>query len=446
MTYLPPQPQVTAHPPPYSLFDPLSGLFPHSTLAEVDKNEPSVFVIAGETADTTLYGMEHKVVSRGSGAGLTLAAAHYAAMGEGVERYAFSVCDPADLVLSSYHDLQTQGKMATAPGQWALFDLAQHAAGLRFPPFTADTLIAWAQAESLTYRRDCLVPASMVYIPYSGVFRKQGEQVITLAISTGAACAPNRAQALLSGICELIERDAVMIFWRNRLTLPRVQIDPKSPVYSIFQQRFQRHGLHYTIINTTLDLEIPSFMGIVLDTRSESPGIMVGGAAHPDPNRAVLKTLLELAQGLKWKDHMTETISPEPDYRNVRSFDDRAHLYATNDMREAFRFVWEHGEEIPLSEIASRDQGDTRQTLRWCVEMLAANNLETLALDLTTADAQACGLSVIRTMIPGLETMEGDHCLPFLGGKRWREVPIRLGLLSRETDLTTLNPYPHPYP
>lgn len=445
MSYLPPEPQVTTHPPPLSLFDPLTGLFPHTTLGEVEKNEPSVFVVAGETADTTLYGMENKVVSRGSGAGLTLSAAHYAAIGEGVERYAFSVCDPADLVLSRYRDLQAQSRLAVAPDRWALFDPAQQGT-LRFPPFTEDTLIAWAQAESLTYRRDCLVPASMVYIPYAGVFREQGEEVISLAISTGSACAPNRPQALLSGICELLERDAVMIMWRNRLRLPRVQIDSKSPLYSVFQQRFQRPGLHYTLIHTTLDLEVPSFMGVVLDTRSETPGILVGGAAHPDPNRAALKTLLELAQGLKWKDHMQDTIAPEPGFQNVRSFDDRAHLYATNDLREAFAFVWDHSSEIPLSEIASYDTGDTRRTLRRCVEMLDANHLETLALDLTTADAEACGLSVIRTMVPGLETMEGDHLLPFLGGKRWREVPVRLGLLATEPDLTTINPYPHPYP
>lgn len=445
MTYLPPEPRATTQPPRLSLFDPIAGLFPHSTLAEVDKSEPSVFVIVGETADTTLYGMKHKVVSRGSGAALTLDAAHGAAIGEGIERYAFNVFDPADLVLSTYHDLQAQGREAIAPARWALFDPSQRDNGF-FPLFTDDTLAAWTPAESLTHRCDTLIPASMVYMPYTGAFQEQGEQVIAPAISTGTACATSRTQAMLGGICELIERDSVMICWRNRLPLPRVRIDPDCAIYEIFRQRFQRPGLHYTLIHTTLDLELPSFMGIILDTRTDPPGIMVGGAAHPDPNRAVLKTLLELAQGLKWKAHMTETIVPEPEFRNVRSFEDRAHLYANNDLRDAFAFAWEHDNEVPLSSLASYDTGDTRQMVKWCVEMLAARDLETLALDMTPADADACGLSVIRTLIPGLETMEGDHLLPFLGGRRWREVPARLGWKTHPSELTDVNPYPHPYP
>lgn len=432
-------------PPPYSLADPLTGLLPYVAIAEMEKGDPDVFIAAADTVNTQIYGFPNEVTSKGSGAGLTYAAAQGAAIGEGIERYAFSIVHSEDLLLGSFNDMNEKDRNPIAPNRWAMFDASQYAS-LPIPPFNDATPIAWTPAQSLTHHRDCLVPASMVYIPYAPAFQEQGEQIVTFAISTGSACARSRAEAMLKGICELIERDAFMIMWRNRLPLPRIIIDPKCALYDIFHAKFDRPGLQYTLIQTTLDLGMPSFVGLVLDTRSDPPGIMVGGAAHPDPNRAALKTLLELVQGLKWKDFMKKTFTPEPGYRNVRSFDDRAHLYASNDLREAFRFLWDHPHEVPLSGIPTQDTGHISRDLKLWVDKLAARDLEVIATDMTPADAEACGLYVTRVLVPGFETMEGDHLLPFLGGRRWRDVPVQLGLLPAETEIESINPYPHPYP
>ena len=272
------------------------------------------------------------------------------------------------------------------------------------------------------------------------------EQNISPGISTGSACAPTRSEALLKGLCELIERDAVMIMWRNSLSLPRVEIDSKSKIFDIFHKRFVRPGLEYFVFSTQFELPIPSFMGVVLDTRSGSPSVMVGGAANPDPEKAVLKTLLELVQGLKWKDTMKNQFIPEPEFQNIRSFMDRAQLYATHFIPEAFAFLLDQKPSLKLSEIPNCDLGTPKDNLKYCVEAMKKLDLEILAIDLTPIDAADCGLSVVRVLIPGLEPMEGDHLAPFLGGKRWREVPVRIGLQSNTTSLESRNHYPHPYP
>lgn len=432
-------------PPPHTLADPITGLLPYVAIAEMEKGDPDVFIAAADTVNTKLYGFPQEVTSKGSGAGLTYESARGAAIGEGIERYAFSIIHPEDLIFGSFQSLSEQGFMPISPKRWAIFNASQYAV-MPIPSFEKDTQIAWTKAQSLTHQCDCLVPASMAYIPYAPVFPDQGEKVVTYAISTGSACARTRAEAMFKGICELIERDAFMILWRNRLPLPRVIIDPECALFELFHAKFDRPGLQYTLIQTTLDLEMPSFVGVVLDTRSNPPGIMVGGSAHPDPNRAALKTLLELVQGLKWKDFMKEPFAPEPSFKNVRSFDDRAHLYAFNDLREAFGFLMEHPHEIPLSSIQPMDSGNAAADLRIWVDKLASRDLEVLAMDMTPVDAEACGLYVTRILIPGFETMEGDHLLPFLGGHRWREVPVQLGLQPLETSIDSINPYPHPYP
>lgn len=175
--------------------------------------------------------------------------------------------------------------------------------------------------------------------------------------------------------------------------------------------------------------------------------MMVGGACNPDPQKAALKTLLELTQGLQWMNHVGKSgIEAQEGYANIRSFDDRMHLYAFTDQYKNFNFIWNHSREIKLSQIETMDQGSHAANIQWGVQHLSQNDVNVLAIDLTPLDVAQCGLSVVKVMLPECSPMEGDHTLPFLGGERWRKVPVKLGLLDAPLALDQLNPYPHPYP
>ncbi len=430
-----------------SLADPVVGIVPSVFDVEMNRYDPSVFVTAANGPKLSAAGTPSVGGIEGSGAGLTWQGAWMAAVGEVVERYALSNVHPEDVLLGSSSLMRKSGHDPVDGRDWTLFHASQYK-DVPFAPLDDDTPIAWTPAQSITHRRDRLVPACLAYLPYRPLFIEQGERLASVAVSTGAACAASYPDALLGGVCEQIERDAFMIFWRSRLPCPRVSIDSGSALHDIFHERFARPGLHYTLIYTTLDLAIPSFFGILIDARTVPPGIVVGGAAHPDPGRAVLKTLLELVQGLKWREYEGLYHSPHQaiSFDEVRSFKDRARLYAFSDMRTALDFAIGQAEELPLSAIASHDLGEARRNLHLCVQLLAKRGLETIALDLTSPDIQAAGLCVTRVLVPGCEVMEGDHHLPQLGGLRWREVPYELGLTAARPDLGTLNSIPHPYP
>ena len=435
-------------PPPPSVVDQLTGIVHSVFPVEMYRRDPDVFVVAAEAAPARASGPFRGFVSEGSGAGMTHQSAWWAAVGETVERYALGIMSPEDLLFGSCAELRRLGQDPIDPHDCTLFHPSQQDK-IPFTSFATETPIAWVSADSLTLRRSRLVPACLVFLPYQLSFQAQGEQVIAPSISTGAVCARSRAEALLKGICEHIERDSFMIMWRNRLRCPRVRIDPGSVLHGVFRERFERPGLFYTLVYTTLDLAIPSFCGILIDARRDPPGLVVGGAAHPDPIQAAEKTLLELVQGLKWRDHEISrgvTLPEELKFEQVRSFQDRARLYAFRDLREAFRFLWDDPREVALSEISTLDRGSVRQNLQLCIGSLAERGLEILAADLTPVDVQACGLCVIRVLVPGAEVMEGDHMLPQLGGQRWRDVPFQLGLLPARPGIDTLNPFPHPYP
>lgn len=420
-----------------------TGIVSFIAISEMEPADPDVFVMASETADTEKLEFPIKITSSGSGAGLTYETALYSTIGEGLERYALGLIHPEDLIFGSFNDLKDKYNIIS-PDEWKLFNDRQK--DLPFDVFDNDTQIAWIMADSLTEKEEFLIPACLAYIPYYNHFGPN-EKIIAPAVSTGAACGQFVEETIYKGICELIERDAFLIMWRNKLQLPRIIIDEKSNIYETYKEKFERNGLEYILINTTMDLHIPSVFGMLINRIGSNTSIIVGGAANPDPEKAVLKTLTELVQGLKWMDYTkSEKFPVEEDFKNVRSFEDRMKLYSLNNMIEAFDFIITDEQKINLSQIKSIDSQDVVLNLKSILQLLNSKNLNVLARDISTIEAIECGLSVSKVFIPGLETMEGDYLCQYLGSTRWQDIPVKLGLIERKTEYIDMNPYPHPYP
>jgi ribosomal protein S12 methylthiotransferase accessory factor len=430
------------------VYDPLTGLVTFLGERECDPTDPGIYIVAAQGADLAVLGFspsENRIV--GSGAGLTYEHAFWAAAGETVERYCAAIVPEEDLVVGSYAELTRRNLAAAAPHRWALFDSSQFP-GLALPPFTEDLRVAWVPARRLAGGQECHVPACLAYLcPDPRIYRSHGAELIGPSTSTGIACAGSELEARFKGLCEVIERDAFIIRWRGSLPCTRIEIDPASPIHAIYHDRFVRPGLEYTIFETTLDLPFHSFFGVLRDTRHTPHRILVGGACHPDPGQAVLKTLVELAQGFQWANHVrSRHVSTDNDFAAIKTFESRMELYVFGNQHHAFDFLFDHPASRPLSHLASQDRGSLRATLDDAVARLVQLDLDPLALDMTTVDAEACGLSVVKVMIPECEGLEGDHAMQFLGGRRWRDVPSRLGLRASPITLDARNRQPHPYP
>ena len=135
-------------------------------------------------------------------------------MGEAIERYSATYVPVERLVVASAREL---GDVAVAPERFALFSARQHArAGFPFRPFTVDTRIAWIEGREIATGRAALLPAELVYLGRGPL----GERPVGYATSSGLACGDTVEAALARALLELLERDAFMIVWANRLSLP----------------------------------------------------------------------------------------------------------------------------------------------------------------------------------------------------------------------------------
>jgi ribosomal protein S12 methylthiotransferase accessory factor len=426
--------------------DSIGGIIRRCHEISIDPGEPEIFNYGVEIADTSRYFPVRSPGNNG-GAGLTKEAALNAALGEVVERYCASMWEKEQLILGSYSELKSQYSVLK-PQDLALFHPSQYET-LRFIPFTEDTRISWVWGYSLIRQEPILVPACLIYIPYFPFYHQEGEKYIGPAVSTGLACARSYEEALFKGICEVVERDAFMILWLNRLSCPRMKIESSPYIREIFCKKLKRNHLDYVLINMTTDVPIPAFLCLLIERETQPIRICVGGAAHLDPERAALKALIEVVQTRDWTKFMEKrkpAFSFREDFRDIQSFEDHVALYAFGNMSHAVEFLTTLEETQTFEAVENRSYKEVKANLQICLQLIAEKEHDVIALDLTTSDIRELGFRVVKVLIPGFQQLDADYNHRLLGGKRLYEVPQILGFQDYPTSIEELNPYPHPYP
>jgi ribosomal protein S12 methylthiotransferase accessory factor len=430
---------------PDSIVDDEFGLVRHVTEVPREPDDPDIFNYGVELADTSEY-LPLICFSNNGGAGITREAAYRAALGEAVERYCGSAMFPDTLTLGSYAEV-SRSQRALAPGEIALFHPSQREA-IHYPWFTEATRLCWTQGTSLTRAEPVLIPASLVFIPYYAFFREQGEEAIAMGISTGQASGHSYDAALLSGLYEIVERDAVSILWLNRLPAPRIDMASAPALESLYRERFARPNVEYALFDMTTDVRIPSVLCVLVD-RSTMPALVcTGGASHANAERAALKALVEAAQTRAWAKFLgkrDEAFIVASDYGNIDDFEKHVFLYAYGGRLSALSFLLESRRTVPFSALPSRSYAGTAAELRGVRAEIEAKGYEVLAVDLTTDDVAECGYRAVKAMVPQMQHLEGDHRHRFLGCPRIYDVPPLLGYAAKR-DPDELNADPHPYP
>lgn len=358
--------------------------------------------------------------------------ARLAAIAETVERYAGMAPVSDDrLVSAPYSDL---GDTAVDPGRFALLSDAQYG---RFPQLQAlsDTkVVDWCWAYSLTAGRAALVPAGVVYTSRA---RRPPNDFIPELTTTGTACHVSMPHAVLAGLCEVLERDALTIAWRNRLPHPSLDASGTS-IEALLAGPLAAGAARFDLFSVPSD----SPFSVVLAVAQGSggwPHAAVGAACRPHPVAAARRALLEASQILS---RLVDRHPRRPP--RVRTFDDRAALYAGAREASLLRRVLGHGPRLPLAGLGAADAGTVGDQLALAGAALAERGLEVLVVELTTPDVAATGYRVVRVVVPGAVDMNPDARCPFLGGQRLYDVPVRLGLHPRAVAENEVNRLPVP--
>jgi ribosomal protein S12 methylthiotransferase accessory factor len=238
------------------------------------------------------------------------------------------------------------------------------------------------------------------------------ESVYSRFSSNGCAAGNTLEEALLQGFLELVERDAVAIWWYNRISRPGVSLgllstDNKKRITDTLAEEWD-----YWVLDLTHDFEIPVMAAVSRHKLNRT--FRLGFGCHINPVIACQRALTELCQLIAIKN------------RGPAVFD----FDAIKD--EPFLFPDKENLDKHFSDYAAIVHADIRDDVNYCIEKASRINLKTLAVDYTRPDIP---IYTVRAIIPGLA-----HIWPQFGNARLYAVPVAMGWKNSPLTEEQLNP------
>lgn len=410
------------------LIDPATGIIAEVERAAQLPGEPDLTMV---TARLAAFDRIYPIVSfdpMAAGTALDPREAWVRACGEAIERYAGFLFPPYG-PRARYSELPGRG---LPPADWPCCKPEEHALPNNpLAPPDPERVYDWVQSWSLTRREPVYLPAMQVCMGY--VPEEPGE-LINIPHSTGLAAGATLEQATLSGLCEVLERDAFMLTWGKRLTAPRVI--PPAEWEDAWERyrRVARWGLQLSLHALLPERPPARILALLLDPSGGSVPVACGLGASPDPERAVAKAIDEAVQtrrGLLEEITQGSGIRIPENPAEVESLDDHLYYYLNPKRLDAFSFLLQA--PTMLGEALPHLQGDAPAMLDALVNNLNADGYEAFRVDVTPVDLDEAGFRVARVIVPGLVPLTHGHATRFLGSPRWDRFP---GAVTAE---------PHPF-
>src|SRR5262249_5749954 len=333
------------------------------------------------------------------GSGSTRAEAACAAVGEALERYSATYVPWERLVVGTAQEL---GETAVAPERFALFAQRQLGApGFPFRPFTRDSRVAWVEGRALPSSTPAWLPAELVYLGPTAV---EGATPIVYSTSSGLACDENPVRALVKGALELLERDAFMIVWSNRLSLPL--LDPGDGIGQL--EVFERSGLIFAGVDLSAIHRLPCVLGVVRAPGGVPGALGVGAAAARTVGRAWWKALAEAFSARAAGVRLT-LLDPDADERPVVSFEDHIRRFADHGHAARTAFLDASAARTDPGSVPPLEGDEPEDWLATLCRRIEAAGSSAYAVDVTSPDVAELGLTVARVVAPELCALDTAH-------------------------------------
>ncbi|MFB6103401.1 MAG: YcaO-like family protein [Haloplanus sp.] len=371
-------------------------------LTQVGEREsfPAPYYLA-VTADTTVYS-DARAATYTAGVGDDWDHAFVKALGEGLERYcagvyrqsAFDVAPPA----------QSDG---VSPAAFVSPDGA----------VDPGTPIPWVPGEDLVTGDAVSLPAEFVHYPPSAERHRP-------AITTGLGLGNAGVEALLSGLYEVIERDAAMLAWYS--TYDPLGLTVTEAGFEALVARARAEQLTVTPTLLTADVDVP-VVAVAVHREDDWPHFAVGSGANLDAAAAARSALAEALQN--WME--LRAMGPE------KAAEEEGAIGHYADFPPAARELVDADEGVPAANVGPDDVPEGAAELDAVVDRAADAGLSVYGARITTPDVADLGFEAVRVLSPEAQPLFVGE--PYFG-ERAATVPGELGYEPRLD-----RPF-HPYP
>ena len=395
------------------------------------------------------------------GKGFELSSSFLSDLGESVERmsgtFAF-LKEDLEICGGSYRSLQQAGQNAIAPEALPLFADEQYATpDFFFQPFTHDSELNWIKGRKLISQEEIWVPLQLVLFFYIPSIK---ESRIGYSSSSGMASHIDEALAIIAGVTELAERDALMVSWYANIPLRQVKID--KPLSS---KKTNRDLEHIRSLSGDVNLwlhdvglpKLPCISATQLVPYYKRFAYQAGSAAALDGEEAAIQALLEYGQSeLQLKSAMLTPqrrfmrgiqaifdAPPDKPLAEMRTFLETIGYYGHTEHAGRLKNFFRSDDTVAIAELPKVRLKHSEEQLEYLKDILQQCDIDPIVIDCT--HGQMSQVKVVKVFIPEL-VQPHISANPYLGHPRIYELPMKMGLRDKPLTFNELKPGPVPFP
>lgn len=230
-----------------------------------------------------------------------------------------------------------------------------------------------------------------------------------------------------SGLLELIERDALMINFLQRLNPPEINIESITGESKLLIDKIKKE-YQIKIYKLYTDINIPVYLSYIYKEKNKKIHYGIGASASLSSDNAIQKSLKECLFTYFYSKNLLQFRKDNP--KQICT------LYE--------HFLYYQGSKFNDLLFDSPIENYSEQIVEFSevIQSLSDNNIEVYYKELTTTDIIQTNMKVVKVVAPGLIDLNKSHNLPRLGATRFWSTPIKLGLTCNKQ----LSKLPHPFP
>ena len=303
-------------------------------------------------------------------------------------------------------------------------------------PVDPDATIRWVRGTDLATGEPVWVPAVMAC--YRLLDPRPGER-FWYRISTGYAVHTDPVEALVGGMCEVIERDAIAITWLQRLALPVVSAQSRSELAGEVLDWCERHFVETYLFDATTDMGVPTVYCLQIAPSDVRMRQAVSCGTGRTITAAIDKALLEV---MRYRLPGFDLPEVPADFRDFLSITDGAAFMGRPEMASAFGFLTTDA-QLRVAPPRSPLPAGASDALTAITRALADRGMRAVAVDRTCRELADVGLTAVCVVIPGLQPMSLHPLAQYRAHPRLYDAPLLMGHPSAGEE--ELNPWPQPF-
>lgn len=339
------------------------------------------------------------------GRGATPTDAVHGCIGEAIERYSLVYRGNESLVSAALGDLP-----GIDPRDILLFSESQYRSREDWnqrederywvpEQFDSERPIDWIRGLELATGETIWVPAACCLMWYRF---PPNQTHYARADTIGCASGVTLAKALAGALMELIERDAIAIWWYNQIWRPGLIVESfeHGPLLALRNQ-LEHMGRQLFILDLTTDLEVPAYVAVA--PRHDGTEPLFAAAANSSPATAAWRAASEVLQMIVY-------------IRHKKRADGEIARWIGNATTSIYPYL------IPANMMeapADSEKMSAVEECAWCVQKLVNAGLRPIEVNLSRNDVV---LHTVRTVVPGLR-----HIWNRRAPGRLYDVPVRMG-------------------